>query len=793
MHYYVNFINRFRWLILILTLIAVGVSSSKISELTFDGSYRIWFSKESQILKQYDDFCATFGNDDTILIVFSDEQGILNPDALKSMERISGKLGKLQEIARVNSLLNYQYIYAHPQDKEDIIVEDFIDLHAIRDISYLKERRQIALSDPMIKNFLINDTATTTMIAAKLAPLDIIFSNDEKTPSHEEIKALRYELVQKVQALLVQEQAQTGYQYHISGTPVSDAALLDIASHDVMVYVPISFLTIMIVLYLFFRTIWGVIIPMLTVIFASLITLCIYRSLGFELNNFSINIPVFITAIGIADAVHFYTAWVGLRTLGHSNIMAIEQTFKKNFQPMLLTTLTTAIGFGSLISSDIVPMWTLGYTIALGSLTALALTSILMPTILLCLNKEYMPKPIRTVRCWIQELRYAYFVVKHDYVIVLFALSIAFALSSGLLFIKFDSNSIKYFDTDVQAYQAAYYTMDNITGPASYEAIIDSGIADGIKDPDFLRHVARFEQELYAQFPQVRFSNSLLDVIKRFHDVMNPEHPKDELIGTTQGMNAQYLLIYTLSLPQGMEINDKLDITQRYLRFSIHSDIVNSSQSLQIINWCEEWWKKEGLSATVNGQVSMFSKMQELISHTLKHSLTQAFIIISILVFFVIRNIKLMIVFLIPNMLPLMMSLGFMGWMGIPINVGIAVASVVVLGLAVDDTIYFFNKFSEARQREYDPAQTFDYILENSGSAMVFTTLILSAAFSIFLLSDFIPNVHFAIMTISTMALALFADLLLTPALISVMAKLSIRFGIGCDSFKEGAQESIRS
>jgi hypothetical protein len=116
-----------------------------------------------------------------------------------------------------------------------------------------------------------------------------------------------------------------------------------------------------------------------------------------------------------------------------------------------------------------------------------------------------------------------------------------------------------------------------------------------------------------------------------------------------------------------------------------------------------------------------------------------------------------------------------MGWMGIPINIGIAVAGVIVLGLAVDDTIYFFNKYSEARKYGLGAAQTFDYILEHSGSAMVFTTIILSSAFSVFLFSDFMPNVHFALMTISTMFLALLTDLLLSPALLSLLDKASFK------------------
>jgi uncharacterized protein len=759
---YLSFLNRFKWILLSLILGTILLLGVKIFHLTFDGSYRIWFGKESVILKKYDAFCSTFGSDDTVLVVFTDPSGVLNPKPLQSIHRLTSNLESLTNVSQVSSILNYQYIYASADNVDDIIVENFIENPVTTTLDELESRRDIALNDPMISDYIISKDAKSTMVSVKLTS----FAGLSKDTSAN--------LVKSIQDILDKEAELTGYEFHISGGPVTDTALAMIASHDAMVYIPISFLIIIIVLYLFFRTIWGVLIPVVTVLFTSIITLSLYTFMGLELNNFSVNIPIFITAIGIADAVHFYTAWIGLRYEGHSNVDAISHAFKKNFSPMLLTTLTTAIGFGSLITSDIVPMSTLGYTIALGSLAALGLTLFLMPVILLCIKSDFIPMKVRTVRCIIQEMNYASFVVRHDWKILVVSITIALGVGSGIIYTKFDSNSLKYFDNDTQVSEAAYYTMEHLTGPATYEVIIDSGKDDGIKDPEFLLFVDKFDKELKEEFPEVRHTSSLLDVIKRFEDVMNPDHDPSKIVGKTQNINAQYLLLYSLSLPQGMEINDKMDLKQRKLRMSVQADIANSSRSLEIIEWSGLWWDKQGIKANVEGQVAMFAQMQEMVADTLLTSLTQTFAIIGILMFFVIRSIKLLSVFLIPNLLPLMISLGFMGWMGISIDVGIAVASVVVLGLAVDDTVYFFNKYKETRKLGLSATQTFDYILEHSGSAMVFTTVILSAAFSVFLLSDFTPNIHFAVMTISTMFLALLADLLLTPALLNVMDKLSL-------------------
>lgn len=763
MIFYLSFLNKFKWIILTLLLGTIIFLSLRIADLNFNGSYRIWFGKESSVLKSYDSFCATFGSDDSILVVFSDQEGIIKPKPLESIKHLSQEFATLPHVTRVNSILNYQYIHVSAEDEKDITVESFIEEPKKLSPQELKKRRDIALEDPMVRDYVLSKDGKTTIIAIKLS------SFDEKT------KAINIGLINDIQKILDKETQTTGYKYFISGTSVTDAALATIADHDALIYVPIAFFIIVVVLYLFFRTVLGVVIPVVTVIFGSIVTLSFYSFMGLELNNFSINIPIFITAIGIADAVHFYTSWVNLRYSGRTNIEAIHEAFGKNFLPMLLTTLTTAIGFGSLVTSDIVPMSTLGYTIALGSVTTLLFTLFFMPVFLLSLRKDYMPKPIKTARCLVREFNYAGFVVRHDKKIVLFSMLIAFGIGWGVVYTKFDSNSIKYFAPDVEVSQAAYYTMEHITGPSIYELIIDSNQDDGIKDPIFLAKVERFDKALKQNFSEIRYTSSLLDVIKRFQDVMNPSHLANETIGKTQEINAQYLLLYSLSLPQGMDINDKMDLKQRLLRMSIQADIVSSSRSLQIMKWSKEWWQNEGINAHIEGQVSMFAQMQDMVSQTFLNSLIQTFLVISILMFFILRNLKLLIIFLIPNLLPLLISIGFMGWMGIPINIGIAVAGVIVLGLAVDDTIYFFNKYSEARKYGLGAAQTFDYILEHSGSAMVFTTIILSSAFSVFLFSDFMPNVHFALMTISTMFLALLTDLLLSPALLSLLDKASFK------------------
>lgn len=760
MEWYVEMINRFRWLILVSILFITVFLSTKITQLGFEGNYRIWFSPNSKALMEYDIFRATFGSDDAITIAFkSPKNGIFNEKAIKSIQRISSKLSKLSNIGRVDSILNFQYIHSNPIDRDDIIVEDFILSNALLTSDYLEEKKHIALNDPLIRGLYISNDGKTTMIIAKLS------SNISK---NEEVNI---ELIGRVKEILRDESARTSFNYHISGSPALNAAMADIADKEAMLFLPIAFILIVALLYYLYGSILGIIIPLSIVICACTVTLASQYYLGQKLNNFTINIPIFISAIGMADAIHLYIAWISNRQNTRDKKIALELSIKKNILPMSLTTLTTTIGFLTLASSQIVPVSTLGIAIGIGSISALIFTLLLAPALILIIPENYLPVANIPTPNWFRNFNYSEFIIFHNKKIVIYFIATSFFLSLGLLWTKIDSNVLKYFSQDVDVRRSSDFTSREITGPMIYEIIVDSGKNDGIKDPAFLSLVNQFIFELKGYYPEIRHASSINDIIKRFDNVINrPKVPSEE-IKSDQNVNAQYLLMYSLSLPQGMEINDKTDISNRHMRITVNVDVVDSSRTLNCIAWCEQWWQKHQMEAKVVGQVAMFAHMESSLTSTLLYSIGSSIVLIGITMLLIIKNLKLLLIFLIPNLSPILMTLGFMGYADIPIDIGIAISGAIILGLAVDDTIYLFINYLQAKKLGHSTPKTLEYILHHSGSAMITTTLILSTAFIIFIFSDFIPNVHFALMTIGGLCLALLSDLLLAPALISLWHK----------------------
>jgi len=754
MQKYVDFLFKFKWGIAIVVPLIVFALASNLKDLQIDGSYRIWFEKDSKILTDYDKFRSEFSNDDGVTIVFKDENGIFNKKALASIQRITEALWDMNHIDRVDSLTNYQHVHSEASAPDDVLVDDFI-IEALEEATpeYLADRKKVALADSIIVNGFISKDGTTTMIFARLEAE----ANEQGDISAEVMKDIR--------AIIDPETKKTGYRYWLNGGPPMTEAFVDIAGKDAMTFTPLVFLLSMVLLFLLFRRVSGALIPMAVVLFTFLSVLAVQTLLGYKLNNFTANIPVFIVAIGIADAVHIYSVWLMGKKEGLLNQEAVLKSLEKNFVPILLTSLTTTAGFATLALSKVVPVATLGIATASGAVLAFIISVLWMPAILLILKKE-IKRGVTEKEELTKSLGYGTFIVANDKKIIWITSLIVAVVGSGLLFIKVDSNTIRYFDKNVEIRQSSEFTMKNLTGSMSYSIIVDSGKTDGIKEPAFLKEIERFYVEYQAAFPKdVRHMTSLLDSIKRYNKILDNK----EEVPHSRELAAQYLLLYSMSLPQGMEITDRMDFDQRKLRVTALTNIVDTSKDLKMINFAQNWWAKTPYKAEVTGQTSMYAFMQKDITDTLIVSLTLTIIIVSLMMLLIFRRLKILWILLLPNILPVVLVLGVMGWLGLTIDMGVAIAGAIIIGVAVDDSIHFLVKYFDARKRGLSMADTFDEVLHYAGRAILFTTVVLSLAFSIFAFSTFTPNQNFGVVTATALVIALIIDLLFLPALLSVM------------------------
>ena len=748
MRNYIDFLDKYKYRLIIVCTAFVALLSISLKDLAFEGNYRIWFDKDSKIIKEYDDFRNRFSGDDTFIVAFKDEQGIFQQKPIETILNLTKEFKQIEGIQKVDSLTNYQYI---DSIDDDIIVENFM-----YDTINLEEKKRLALQDNLILNQLISQDAKTTMLALRLS--SSIGSNEN----------INIRVMNQIQNIVTKYKKITGYKFYISGAPAITASLVNVSKRDAMVLMPLAVVSVVTLLFLLFRNFVGVLVPSVVIVFTFLITLSMQIFLGYKLNNFTVNIPSFISAIAIADSMHLFLAWVYYKNKNYENKEAVYTALKTNILPIAMTSFTTAIGFATLGLSHIEPIATLGIAITSGALIAFILSITVAPAILLLLKNDYSVPKLRFINL-LNTKGYGKFIVNNDKKIVILFSILFIILTFGLKDIKVDSNSIKYFKENTIVRSGSSFVEKNLTGSMLYEIVLNSKIKDGIKEPSFLNEIIKFEKVLKEKYKNITFSTSLKDIVARMQQKLNPN--EKEFLPKDKNLVAQYLLLYSMSLPQGFELNDKEDINQQYLRLSINSYIQDTSKDLEMIEWIKNYWKTHtSYSAEVQGQTTIFAYMQRDVTDTLITSISITFLLVVLSMFLIFRSFRMLPIFILPNIAPILLVAGVMGYLGINIDIGVAISAAVILGIAVDDTIHFFSKYFYAIN-ENSFEEVIDYVISHSGNAMILTTFILSITFAIFGSSSFIPNINFAIVTVIALNLALLLDLVLLPALLSLYYK----------------------
>ena len=743
MQRYVDMLDRYKYPFLVLLTLAVALLSLSLKHLAFEGNYKIWFEKDAPIIREYERFRTVFSGDDSFVVAFEDPKGIFTPGAVSVIRELAERFAGLEGVRKVDALTNYQYISA---DGDDLTVEDFI-----YGDENLSAKKRIALKDPLILHHMISEDGTTTMLAVHL---------DSRIGADEE---LNIRLFGKLGQITREVEARTGYRFYITGIPAVTASLVTVATEDMLRLLPAAVVLVTLVLFALFRNLLGILVPVSVVVYTFLTVLSIQMLLGYKLNNFTANTPSFITAISVADAMHLYLAWIYYKHKRMTTKAALVCALRTNIFPIALTSLTTAVGFASLAFSAIEPVATLGLAISSGALIAFLLSVSLAPAIILTRRPDADPGEVRFLNL-VHVRGYGAFIVRHDRAIVGGFAVVFLVAAAGAALLKIDSNSVKYFAKETTVRSGAEFLEKKLTGSMRYEVVIDSKAKDGIKESAFLREVQRFDDYLKTHFPAVRHTYSIEDIVERMQRVVNPE--ANETLPSDRNLTAQYLLLYSMSLPQGMEINDRIDTGERYLRFTVSTDMVNSSEDLAMIEKIKAYWAKTPYSATVQGQTAIFARMQKDLTATLIVSIAVTVLLVSVLMLLIFRRVSMGWIFIVPNIAPLVFVGGFMGYTGIVADIGVAISAAVILGIAVDDTIHFFTKYFESiGKRGFE--ETIDYIVSHSGNAMILTTVLLSVTFSVFALSRFQPNVSFAVVTVVALNIALAFDLVLLPALLS--------------------------
>lgn len=750
---WVEFIVRQPWIALLFGLLLVAALGPGVQHLRAEFIYRVWFEEGDPLLGAFDDFERTFGNDQSVIVLINSPSGIFDVESATLLRELTDRMWTAPDVIRVDSLANFNWVHSEriepDEEDEELVVVPLIPDQGELTQPLLDARKTIALEHELIPGYLVGQSATTAVLYARLQPkLDGVA--DFAT------------LIDGVDTILDDFRGRGDHRFYITGSPMVAYSFREAAQSDARTLLPIVGGLVLFCLAWALRRVSGVLLTVLVLAGTAGATLGAAGFLDRPINNLTASVPQFLIAIAIATGVHVLKRFDMYFEPGVERREAVRRALRANLQPTLMTAVTTAIGFFSFSGASVVPVRDLGIISGIGTLAAWALTYLLTGGLLALLPL----KPRRMGRRHWTWGHYAARIIarRKGWIIAAFALvtAVAIGIASKL---RVDSDYFAYFADEAPLNVATQRLETDVGGALAVEMVISTGEKGGFKDPEFLRKVDSFADWLRSQ-DYVTSAVSVVDLIKATHRSLFADDQKEYRVPDTRAAVAETYLSYTLSLPQGMDLNDRVSVDESSIRLTSLWRLHNSLAVLPELERIQAEADELGLNMVATGKNLLLLQMNPYVVDTFMTSVIIAMVTVSLLLMLVLRSFKLGLMAMIPNMIPLLFGGALIAAVGQTLDIGTIVAFGVCLGIAVDDTVHFLSHYDEYRKQGHAPLGAVARIFDHTMPALVTTTVTLVIAFGVFAFSSFVPNRLFGMLVAFILIVALTTDAFLLPALL---------------------------
>ncbi len=758
---YLNGLVKWRWAIILVTLILVGVLSSGARFLGFTNDYRIFFSDDNPHLLALETLQNTYTKDDTILFIITPKDGkVFTPGTLASIEWLTNQTWSIPYTQRVDSLQNFQYSYGK---NDELIVRDlYQDALSLKE-NELTEIARIALNEPLLNGRLISRDR-------KVAGLNVTVQlpGIDEQKEFPEVANYARNLAREL------EKDNPNLQIRLTGGVMIGNAFPEASLHDIETLIPIMFTIVFIVLALMLRSLSAMIWALLIILFSITMTMGTAGWLGIRLSPPSAGASNIILTVAVADCVHMLVSylhamrkgWINRLSWKEQRIQATRETLSINLSPIFITSLTTALGFLSLNFSDSPPFHDLGNIVAMGVVFAFLLSIIFMPALMMV-----MPISIRPYKTQGNQFmkKFSEFVIGRRWKLLGSMTVFICLLFSFLPKNELNDDLIAYFSPENSFRADTDYATEHLTGMYVMEYSLGAQEAGGINDPLYLQVTDAFA-DWYRQQPEVLHVYSIADIIKRLSKNMHDDAQEWYRIPASQELAAQYMLLYEMSLPEGLDLNDRINVDKSASRLTATIKSISSNEMLSLERRADDWLKQNApkyMWVDAAGPNLIFAHIGESNIKSMLEGTLIALGLISLVLIFALKSFKLGILSLLPNLIPAGMAFGLWGLIDGQINLAVSVVASLTLGIVVDDTVHFLSKFQYAKNTlQKSLTEAVDYAFIHVGTALWITSIVLIAGFLVLTLSDFQLNAKLGLLTAITIGFALIADFLFLPPLL---------------------------
>ncbi|MBN8139206.1 MMPL family transporter [Vibrio vulnificus] len=748
------FSTRFSFWTLIISLIAIVATAMGAKNLYFRGDYNIFFDGSNAQLQAFDEIQTTFAKTDNIALVLAPKSGdVFDQRTLTQIQEMTEQAWQVPYSSRVDSLANYQHTEAVD---DDLLVEDLLYQSYPLTAERIAKVRTIAMSEPLLVNALVSEKGDVAVINITM-----------QMPGVDETAEVN-EVIAYVEQMLSHYRAQyPDVTIYKAGIIAMNHSFAMAAQNDSATLVPTMLLVILVFLTLMLRSFLSVLATLVVIIGAIVATLGIVGWAGMFLHVASVNVPTLIMTLAVADCVHVIASMRHFMRQGMPKSQAIHRSVTLNFVPIIITSVTTAIGFLMMNMSDSPVLRDFGNLSALGVMIACVFSVSLLPALLNLLPVRFSAKQKGQSSSSDFMDKLADLVVQRRNVLLPLSIVVIAGGAALIPYNKVNDESVKYFDTSSEFRQAADFMEQRISGMTTMSIAIKTHQSQGIASPEFLAVLGEFTHWLREQ-PETDHVASLSDIYKRLNKNMHGDDNAYYALPAERELAAQYLLLYEMSLPFGLDLNNQVNVDKSSVKLQLTVKNLGSVELVALEERIYQWFASHApqYQVVASSPSLMFAHIGETNMASMLSTLPITLILISALMIFALRSWRLGMISLVPNIAPAVIGFGLWALISGEINLGLSVVVTLTLGIVVDDAVHFLAKYQHARKAGQNAEQAVRYAFHTVGRALWITTVVLVAGFSVLALSQFRLNSDMGQLSAIVIFVALVIDFVLLPSLL---------------------------
>ena len=707
---------------------------------------------------KYNEFLKVFGEEGNLIVLGIKDPKLFTVEKLNAWNNLSESFKSAPEVETVISIKDLQKL-VKDTDKEQFKLEPFIkdSIKSIAQIETLQD--ELFNKYPFYDNFLFNKKSKTVRTAIYLKK-DIV-----NTPARKDFVLKNLE--ENIKAF----EAANNMQVRVSGMPYIRTLNAQNIVDEINLFVIAALVVTSLIFFLFFRSFRATLISLVVVCIGVMWTLGFLGMLKYEITVLTALIPPLIIVIGIPNCIFLINKYQH-EVKSHGNkVKSLQRVITKVGNATLMTNVTTASGFATFILTESTLLKEFGVVASLSILAIFILCLLIIPIIytflpypkerhLEHLNKRWIGGFVNWMEHMVREKRITIYITS----LVLLVVCII-----GIYQIRISGSLIEDMPKKAQFFKDIRFFEEEFNGIMPLEIMVDTKRKKGVMKLSTLKRMDKIE-EFIVETPELSKPISVVDLVKYSKQAYYNGNPKYYQLPTSQ--ENSFILSYAKNSSSDVDLlSNFVDSTGQYARITTFMKDIGTDRMERIQENLQEkidnTFPKERYNVTMTGKALVFQKGTKYLVKNLAISLSLAILLISLFMAYMFRSFRMIIVSLIPNLLPLVVTAGLMGYLGVPIKPSTILVFSIAFGISVDDTIHFLAKYRQELQANNWKIKKSVYgALRETGVSMFYTSIVLFFGFSVFIISSFGGTVALGALVSVTLLFAMLSNLLLLPSLL---------------------------